>query len=591
MTRISHALLAGLAFLGLAACGAGPAPPPSSAANVAVPRDRLNRIAERYWDEHAASRDPIAPQALADSLGHERRDLAELLAVPPVGLDPDSRLSYDILRRRLELDIEGFTYPAELMPVNPFEGMPQQLARFAEETAQHPLKTARDYENWLLQIDAYAAWTRQAMANMREGVRRGYTSPRSVMERTLPLLQSLGEDRDDNVFYGPQRTMPQTLDASERARLAQSLGAAVKDKLLPANRQLHDFIQGEYLPRARPSMALSDLPLGASWYAFRVKRATGTQLTPNEIHAVGLAEVERLRTRLAALPAAAGGATGAATGAGAAPAAAAGPGAAASASAGVPRIGIQDLVSGYQALKADTLSALPALFSAVPSADFEIREFVSAGEAAAPLIYQPAAPDGGSMAVLYVSAARAGMPPGVDAAGFFREAVPGRHYQSALQRERADLPKFRRFGDDPAFVQGWALYAASLGEELGLIRDDEAKRGVLIGELTCAAALVVDTGLHAKGWTRTQAVDYLRAQLSADAAGANLAVDRFAALPGDALACKIGELKIRALRNRAQTAMGARFDIHEFHSQILKDGAMPLDILEAKMKRWMEARP
>jgi uncharacterized protein (DUF885 family) len=557
--------------LGLAACGAGPAPPPSSAANVAVPRDRLNRIAERYWDEHAASRDPIAPQALADSLGHERRDLAELLAVPPVGLDPDSRLSYDILRRRLELDIEGFTYPAELLPVDPFEGMPQQLARFAAETAQHPLKSAKDYENWLLQIDAYTAWTRQAIANMREGARRGYTSPRSLVERTLPLLQSLGEDGADNVFYRPQRTMPPTLDPSERARLAQSLGAAVKDKLLPAYRQLHDFLQGEYLARARPSMALSALPLGASWYAFRVKRATGTQLTPNEIHAVGLAEVERLRTRLAALPAAAGGA--------------------ADASAGAPRIGIQELVSGYQALKTDTLSALPALFSAVPSADFEIREFLPAGEAAAPLIYQPAAPDGGSMAVLYVSAAPAGMPPGVDAAGFFREAVPGRHYQYALQRERADLPKFRRFGGDPAFVQGWALYAASLGEELGLIRDDAAKRGVLMGELTCAAALVVDTGLHAKGWTRDQAVDYLRAQLSADAAGANLAVDRFAALPGDALACKIGELRIRALRNRAQTVMGTRFDIHEFHSQILKDGAMPLDILEAKMKRWMEARP
>jgi uncharacterized protein (DUF885 family) len=557
--------------LGLAACGAGPAPPPSSAASVAVPRDRLNRIAERYWDEHAASRDPIAPQALADSLGHERRDLAELLAVPPVGLDPDSRLSYDILRRRLELDIEGFTYPAELLPVNPFEGMPQQLARFAAETGQHPLKTAKDYENWLLQIDAFTAWTRQAIANMREGARRGYTSPRSVVERTLPLLQSLGEDGADNVFYWPQRTMPRTLDASERARLAQSLGAAVKDKLLPAYRQLHDFLQGEYLARARPSMALSALPLGTSWYAFRVKRATGTQLTPNEIHAVGLAEVERLRTRLAALPAAAGGA--------------------ADASAGTPRIGIQELVSGYQALKTDTLSALPALFSAVPSADFEIREFLPAGEAAAPLIYQPAAPDGGSMAVLYVSAAPAGMPPGVDAAGFFREALPGRHYQSALQRDRVDLPKFRRFGGDPAFVQGWALYAASLGEELGIIRDDAAKRGALMGELTCAAALVVDTGLHAKGWTRDQAVDYLRAQLSADAAGANLAVDRFTALPGDALACKIGELRIRALRNRAQTVMGTRFDIHEFHSQILKDGAMPLDILEAKMKRWMEARP
>ena len=242
-------------------------------------------------------------------------------------------------------------------------------------------------------------------------------------------------------------------------------------------------------------------------------------------------------------------------------------------------------------MKVQTLAALPALFSAVPSADFEIRDLAPVSEAAAALIYQPAAPDGGSSAILYVNTAPNRMPPGVDIADFLRQAIPGRHYQSALQQERTDLPKFRRFGGEPAFVQGWALYASSLGRELGLAHDDEAERGALSGELKCAAALVVDTGLHAMGWSRGQAVDYLRAQLSADPADAGLMVDRFVALPGDALACKIGELKIQTLRNRAQTVLGARFDIHEFHSQILKDGAMPLDVLEAKMQRWMEARP
>jgi uncharacterized protein (DUF885 family) len=207
------------------------------------------------------------------------------------------------------------------------------------------------------------------------------------------------------------------------------------------------------------------------------------------------------------------------------------------------------------------------------------------------LDYQPAAPDGRTPAILYVNTgpngARAAT---VDIASFLQEAIPGRHFQSALQRERSDLPKFRRFGTEPAFVDGWALYAASLGEEMGLYRDDDAKRGALLAQLKCAVALVVDTGLHAKGWTRAQAIDYLRAQLAADDGDAGLMADRFVALPGTALACKTGELKIQALRILAQQKLGTRFDIREFHAEILKDGAMPLDILEAKMKLWMEAR-
>ena len=249
-------------------------------------------------------------------------------------------------------------------------------------------------------------------------------------------------------------------------------------------------------------------------------------------------------------------------------------------------------LKAYQDLKAQALAAVPTLFSAAPRADFEIRA-VSPTPWAPPLpAYQSAVPDGRTGAILYVdvhAAPGAAGPASIDIAGFLQEAIPGRHFQSAFQQERTDLPKFRRFGAAPAFDDGWALYAATLGEELGLSRDDEARRQVLLRQLGCATALVVDTGLHAMDWTPARAADYLRQQLATSAADADLMVDRFVALPGDALACTVGELKIQALRSRAQQVLGARFDIREFHSEILKDGGMPLDILEAKINLWLEA--
>ena len=578
MNRFSHAVSFGLALLGLAACGGGATPDPSRTAAPVTPHEDLTRIVERYWDERRPAGNPLAPQFLADSLAVERRFLADVIAVPVSGLDAGARLTYDIFKRQRQLAVEGFTYPAELTPVNPFEGMPWQFALAAAGLGQRPLAGAKDYEEWLAQIDDYVGWTHQAIANMREGMRRGYTSPRVLMQRTLPLLQSLGTDTSANIFYQTLRSMPETIKEPERTRLTSSLNSAVRDKLLPAYRELHEFIQNEYLPRARTSIALTALPLGPSWYAYRIKRATDTQLTPGEIHNMGVAEVERIRARLLSLPASAplpGTAAGAGAGGGA--------GAGAAAGTGEP-------LKAYQDLKAQVLAAVPTLFSAVPRADFEIRAVTPAPWAPPLPAYQNAAPVGRTAAILYVDAAAGATgPANFDIAGFLQEAIPGRHFQSALQQERTDLPRFRRFGADPAFDDGWALYAATLGEELGLYRDDEARRRVLLRQLGCAAALVVDTGLHAMDWTLARAADYLRQQLATSAEDADLMVDRFVALPGDALACTVGELKIQALRSRAERVLGARFDIHQFHSEILKDGGMPLDILEAKINLWLDA--
>jgi len=510
----------GFALFALAGCGAPPAPAPPPQPAGPPPIEQLGRIVERYWDEHLPTENAISPQILADSLNIERRYLAEVLGVSRDALDAPARLTYDIFRRRREIAIESFTFPGELLPINPFGGMTRELAAQAAELVQHPGATASQYEGWLKRIDDYVLWTQQATVNMRDGLRRGYTSPRAVIERILPVLDRLGVDDSANVFYAPLRAMPESIKDPERTRLTREITGATS-RLLAALRALHDFLQKEYLPRARTGIALTALPLGREWYAFLVKRATGTALTPEEINRVGSAEVERLgplSPRASATP--------------------------------LPAGGLEN-----KELEVQVQAVLPAAFAETPPADL----------------------------VSTLKGAKA-----VSIADFLQRDLPGEHFQIALQQQRTDLPRFRRFGSEPAFTRGWGLYAASLGDALGLYTDESAKSDAAAVQMGCAAALVVDTSLHAKGWTRSQAIDYLRVHLGIDDLGAQSLIDSYAASPADALAC-VGAMSFRTLRARAQQRLGSRFDLREFHSEILRGGAMPLDILEARMKSWMDA--
>jgi len=575
MTRISHRLSFGLALLALTGCGGAPSPVAPKTPKQAVSSEQLNRIVERYWVEHLVTDDAVAPQLLADSLNIERRYLAEVRGIARDGLDSNSRLTYDIFVTEREMAIEGFTFPAELLPINPFRGMPQQFAASAADATQHPPTSAAGYDVWLQGIEEYVSWTEQAIVNMREGMRRGYTSPRVLVERMLPILEQLGAGGSGNVFYGPLRAMPASIKEPDRSRLTKAISAAIEDKLLPANRMLHDFLRNEYLPRARTGIALSELPLGASWYAYRVKRATSSRLSADEIHRVGIAEVERIGAHLPPpREPVSGNAPGPATPSAAAPGAAAPPGA-------------DELLNAYKELAVAVRAAIPGQFAETPTDDFDIRAAPWLREPAAPLFYQPPGAAGNPPGVLYVNtdaAARA-----VSISSFLMQAVPGHYYQIAIQQERIDLPRFRRFGAVAAFTDGWGLYSALQGEQLGLYPAEADKSGAVAAEMRCAVALVVDTGLHAQRWTRPQALDYLRAHLAIDDVDAQSLIDGYAANPADALACKMGEIKILALRARAQQLLAERFEVRGFHSEILKDGAMPLDILEAKMNLWMDA--
>ena len=596
MIRFSHLALLGLTTLGLLACGK-PAPPSSSrAADPVAPRELLSRIVEQYWDENAAHSPwyawggaesrfgeapagAISPQSMADALEAERRYLASLLGISRTALDDESKLTYDLFRRERELAIESFTYPSELMPVNPYAGVPQEFALMASAAEPYALSSAKDLEHWQTLAASFVDWTNQAVANMRDGTRRGVTLPRVLVERTLPMLAALGSDTQANVFYQSLHSSPGTAPDAEPSRSA-ALMAQIKEKVLPSYRLLHDFLQREYLPRSRDSVGLLALPLGGQWYAYLAERATDSTLTPAQLHALGLTEVERLHGRVQTLLTDIS-------------------------FAGNaqnffdqlrrdPRFSYQsaeELLNAYQSFKPQVAAAAPALFAMAPRADFEIRSLEGFREATSPaLSYRRAMAYGKNPAVLYVNTADLSVRPvAAVPSQFLREAVPGHHYQLALQQERTDLPRFRRFGGAPAFIEGWGLYAASLGDELGLYRDPEAKFAALLAQLDCAAGMVIDTGVHSQKWTRQQALDYLHAQVPIDDASAANRVDRDIALPGDALACTAGFLEIQGLRARAQQTLGARFDVRAFHTEVLKNGALPLDLLETNIKRWTNA--
>ncbi|MGO8828180.1 MAG: DUF885 domain-containing protein [Steroidobacteraceae bacterium] len=579
MIRFLRSVPVGFAIMALLGCGSAP-PPPIHPPIAPAPREQLARLIEQYWTEYlrlnpqrlpegaarrfdGASGYDISAQFLADSLALERTCLGEVLELQRPRLDADSQLNYDIFKRERELAVESFTYPSELLPVNPFRSMPQLFAQTGAGAGQYAILSAKDYEHWRARMDAYVRWTGQAIANMREGMRRGYALPRVLVEEMLPQLAALGEDSPANVFYQPLSSIPATIADSERIRLSQGITAGVRERILPAYRTLLDFLRGEYLPRARETVGLSALPLGGSWYAFLVKQETDTSLTPAEIHRFGQAEVERLHGRLQALLAEAG-------------------------NPHPPDRSADELLSRYGELKVQVASAMPALFSQAPQADFAIRAVEPFRQAIAPaLSYQRGTPNGGTAATLYVNTAATAARPATAAALFLQQAVPGHQYQLAIQQERSDLPAFRRFGGDPAFVEGWSLYAASLGEEMGLYGDPDSKIAGLMVELGCAAGLVIDTGLHAQGWTREQAIDYLQTQLSIEEAAARTAVDRDLSLPGEALACGLGGRRIRGLRARAEQTLGTRFDVRAFHAELLDEGAMPLNILESRVDRWL----
>lgn len=598
-----------LAALALAAAcatqqqGAAPAdvaPAPEAARGAAAgANQRLDSLAEAYF-EAGLELSPVGATSVGDNRWNHIYTVGfapdirargralnaeyeqKLAAIDRAALDQEHQLTYEIFRRELEESREGERFPGHLIPLNQFFNFTASFAQLGAGSGIHPFRTVDDYEDWLGRIRGFEQAIDITIANLREGMEKGVVQPRVLMERVLPQLSAhVVDDPTQSLFWGPITNLPQSFSAADRERLTAEYRAAIQQRVVPTYRKLHDFIRDEYMPRARTTVGLSALPDGRAWYEFQVKAITTTDMTPEQIHDIGLAEVARIHREMEGVMRQVGWT-----------------GDLKSFMRHVqtePRFRYttrEEMLADYRAAQARIDASTDRLFDVKPRANYEIRPVEPFRERSfSGGSYTPAALDGSRPGVFHLNTYD---PPSRPRYGMesllIHEGSPGHHFQISIARELEHLPRLRRFGGYTAYSEGWGLYAETLGRELGLYTDPYQYYGYLASELWRSIRLVLDTGIHAKGWTLEQAMEYARQNSPNSETSIQAEVERFAAIPGQALAYKVGEMKITELRRRAEAALGPRFDIKAFHRAVLEDGALPLDVLDDKIDRWIAER-
>jgi uncharacterized protein (DUF885 family) len=601
---LALALAIGIALAGCATTpgATAPAGQPAVAGSpeAAAKAQRLDRLYEQYWEELLERNplqatfqgDPRYNDRLPNFLTAEHRErsedftrkwLARIEAVGPQGLTGQDLLSYQIFVRNAKDALEGTRFPGWKQPINQFYNLASTVVQLGSGTSAQPFKTVKDYDNWRKRAANIPPIFNQAIANMRIGMADGVVQPRPLMEKVIPQLDALIKPRaEDTLFWMPIRNMPADIPAADKARITAEYRTMIEAELLPAYRELRAFIADEYMPATRTTHGMAALPDGKAWYAYNARNSTTTDLTPDQIHRIGLDEVARIHGLIKTEVMDEVGFKGSLQ-------------EFFDFMESDPRFQFESeeaLLAYYRSLEDKVNVHVPKLFSLTPKAGFEIRPVEPfRAQSAAGGSYMRPSEDGSRPGVFYVNTYDLPSRQTWDAEDLFlHEAIPGHHFQLALQQELTGLPKFRRFGGETAFSEGWGLYSESLGKDLGLYTDPYNYFGYLQNELWRAIRLVVDTGLHSKGWTREQVIAYMLENSATAETPAISEAERYMAIPGQALAYKIGELKIQELRAKAEAELGPRFDIREFHAEVLKDGSVPLDVLEDKIERWIAAR-
>ena len=507
---------------------------------------------------------------------------AGLAQFPDAILSEDQRLSKHLMLWEIDIALADKKHPNHLMPIDQMWSFHLSFGQLASGQGAQPFLTPQDYRNWLVRVEGYLAWMQSAEDNMREGMEKGWVLPTALIQKLIPqLAQMVTETPEEHLFYAPIKNIPDSFGEAEKEEFTTAYVALIQEKVVPAYRRLHDFVAGEYLAAGRKSSGYDALAGGADYYQHAIKRYTTTEMTPEEIHQLGLDEVARIRTEMEAIKAEVG-------------------------FEGdlmaffdhvrtkedlMPFDDSQQVIDNFNAIHQKVMPKVNELFSLQPKTLFEVRRTEAFREASASAEYNQGSLDGTRPGIFYVPIRDVNTYNiHQDEDLFLHEAIPGHHFQISLQQENTALPSFRKNLWYSAYGEGWALYTESLGKELGLYKDPYQYFGMLAAEMHRAIRLVVDTGLHAKGWTREQAIQYSLENESESEVKITSEIERYMANPAQALSYKIGQLKIRELRSKAETALGEAFDIREFHRVVLESGCIPLAFLEDKLNRWIKSQ-
>jgi uncharacterized protein (DUF885 family) len=493
-------------------------------------------------------------------------------------LNDIDKINFDVFKREMEINLEGLKYPENLIPFQQFVGLPLTMGQLGSAQGNQPFKTVKDYDDWITRASKFSAWADSSIVYFRKGITANYVLPKALVVKMIPEMDAMLVKDTASLFYSPVKKFPASFSDADKTRLTAAFNTLINEQLVPTYKKLGDFLKNEYLPKARTTAGVSTLPNGKEYYQYLIKAQTTTNKTPEEIYQIGLDEVARISRLQDSVK---------------------------------NVVGFKgDMQAFFQFMKTDkqfmpyktpqeVLAAfnniykkiqpnLQKMFHHVPKTPFEIRQTEAFRAASASAEYNNGSPDGSRPGIFYVpilDAAKFNTTTGMESL-FLHEAIPGHHYQISLQQEDTLLPKFRRFGGNNAYVEGWALYCESLGKELGLYTDPYQYMAALGDEIHRAIRLVVDVAIHTKNMSREEAIKYMMSHEAANEQYATMEIERYMAIPGQALGYKIGALKIAELRHKYEEQLGSKFNLADFHDNILKDGALPLDVLERKMDDW-----
>ncbi len=496
-------------------------------------------------------------------------------------LSDDDKTVYDVLDYTLKDKIERYAYHPEYIPFTQFGGLPLDFPLLGSGEGSQPFKTVKDYEDWLKRMEKFPEWMATAEGNFREGMKNNFVLPKKLVVKMIPQMNAeelTSPDFDTNIFYGPVKKFPKNFSSAQREKLTAAYKEVVSKKIVPAYAKMGTFLETEYLPKARTTDGINALPKGNEIYAYYTKSWTTTTKSPEEINKIGLEQVAMLRGEMEKVKQEVG-FTGTLeefiTFVKSDPKA-------------MPYKTEKEVITAFNGILAKIKPKLKTMFSVTPVTPFEIRQTEKFREATASAEYIQGTPDGKRPGIFYIpipDPTKFNVTSGMESL-FLHEAIPGHHYQISLQQENTVLPKFMRFGWFGAYGEGWAHYCETLGPEFGLYTDPYQKMGYLSDQMLRAVRLVIDTGIHTGTMTREEAITYFLSNISYDEGAAIAEVERYMAMPGQALGYKIGSLKIRELRDRYTKDLGSKFSLAKFHDEVLNQGCLPLDVLDRKMENW-----